>query len=211
MMPSISYAIAVWNEHKELDRLLTQLKQFITVEDEIVIQADSKVTQEVIDVINKHGLPLNIYSLNNDFATFKNHLKSLCTKDYIFQLDADEFLCENLLYNLKDIIKDNPNIDTFSFPRINVLVDENKLEEYINQSNWQKDTCRWVNYPDSQTRLFKNKTDIYYERPVHELLNGYNSNLNLENENYHIIHIKSLQRMNMQHLYYTNNFYNKNL
>jgi GT2 family glycosyltransferase len=145
-MYSISFAITAWNEHKELDRLLNNIKKIIKEDDEIVVLLDNKSTKEVIDVLNNHHLNINYYDLNNDFASFKNKLKSLCTKQYIFQLDADEFLCDNLLYNLNDIIKDNQNIDSFIFPRINVYVDENNLEEYINQSNWQKDNINWINY-----------------------------------------------------------------
>jgi len=205
-MYSISFAITAWNEHKELDRLLNNIKKIIKEDDEIVVLLDNKSTKEVIDVLNNHHLNINYYDLNNDFASFKNKLKSLCTKQYIFQLDADEFLCDNLLYNLNDIIKDNQNIDSFIFPRINVYVDENNLEEYINQSNWQKDNINWINYPDGQTRLFKNKIDIYFIRPVHEYIFGSNSILNLEDKNYHIIHIKSFQRASMQYSYYVNNF-----
>jgi mannosyltransferase OCH1-like enzyme len=201
---TISYAIVVWNEHKELDRLLTQLKQFMTPEDEIVVQADSKVTPEVIDVINKHGLPLNIYSLNNDFAKFKNHLKSLCTKEYIFQIDADELLSVDFLKDVNIWIT-NKNVDAFVIPRINVLVDESGLEEYISERKWINDTDKWLSYPDRQTRLLKNSSDIYWERPVHEHVVGLKTFINLPDK-YNIIHIKSHQRQEAQNNFYKSTF-----
>jgi hypothetical protein len=53
---SISYAITVWNEDKELDRLLHKLKSVMKYNDEIVIQMDTKATNEVKEVIMNHGL-----------------------------------------------------------------------------------------------------------------------------------------------------------
>jgi len=88
-MPSISYAITAHNEHVELDRLLNQLTEHIRPEDEIVVQMDITATEEVKAVVNKYKLMSYFHPLNNDFATFKNNLKGLCTKDYIFQIDAD--------------------------------------------------------------------------------------------------------------------------
>lgn len=202
-MPSISYAIVVWNEHKELDRLLTQLKNFVKEQDEIVIQADSKVTQEVIDVIYKHGLDLHIYSLNNDFATFKNHLKSLCTKEYIFQIDADELLSIDLLKDIHTLVTDE-NVDAFIISRINVLVDQSELEEYIHESKWINNSDSWLAYPDGQTRLIKN-SDIYWEKPVHEYLVGLKTVISLPNE-YNIIHVKSYQRQEAQNQFYKSTF-----
>jgi hypothetical protein len=176
----------------------------MTPEDEIVVQADSKVTPEVIDVINKHGLPLNIYSLNNDFATFKNHLKSLCTKEYIFQIDADELLSIDLLKDVNIWIT-NKNIDAFVIPRINVLVDESELEEYISERKWINDTDKWLSYPDRQTRLLKNTSDIYWEKPVHEHVVGLKTLINLPDK-YNIIHIKSYQRQETQTDFYKSTF-----
>ena len=34
------------------------------------------------------------FDLNGDFASFKNNGKSYCTKEWIFQIDADETLSE---------------------------------------------------------------------------------------------------------------------
>ena len=88
-MSSISYAISACNEHVELNRLLEQLSSSIRDEDEIVVQMDITATDEVKDVVNKYKLMNYFYPLNNDFATFKNNLSSLCTKYYVFQIDAD--------------------------------------------------------------------------------------------------------------------------
>ena len=92
IMATISFAITVHNEHKELDKLLQQLVKSIREEDEIVVQMDITATEEVKAVVNSYKLTNYFHPLNKDFATFKNNLKSLCTKDWIFFIDADETL-----------------------------------------------------------------------------------------------------------------------
>ena len=94
-MKTISYAITVCNELEEITKLLNFLQLHIRKEDEIVIQYDeSSVTSEVMEYLNlmnsmhKNHIVVG-FPLNKDFASFKNNLKSHCTKDYIFQVDAD--------------------------------------------------------------------------------------------------------------------------
>jgi hypothetical protein len=202
---SISYAITGWNEHKEIDRLLHQLKSVLKPNDEIVIQVDTTVTDELKEVIKNHGLPLNIYSLNNDFATFKNNLKKLCTKDYIFQIDGDEFLSNELLRDIDVLIRIHNSIDCLIIPRVNTLVDESIIEEYKDNAVWKNDESSWINYPDVQARLFKNTSNIYWERPVHEELVGLKTFINLPDK-YKIIHVKSHQKQETQNNFYKSTF-----
>jgi glycosyltransferase involved in cell wall biosynthesis len=153
-MPSISYAITACNEHVELERLLSQLTEYIRPEDEIVVQMDITATDEVKDVVNKYKLMNYFHPLNKDFATFKNNLKGLCTKDYIFQIDADEYLSDDLLTWLPDMLFDNNTVEMFSIPRINTV--EGLTEQHIKQWGWRVDEKGWVNYPDYQNRILKN-------------------------------------------------------
>ena len=105
----ISYAITSHNETYELKQLL----EFLMVwknqdEDEVVIlddfsyQSHLDMLQPYIDCefVNK----FEQRELNKDFAAQKNYLNSLCTKDYIFQLDADEVPAETLIMNLAKLI-----------------------------------------------------------------------------------------------------------
>ena len=79
---TISYAITVCNEIKELTKLLNFLQLKIRKEDEIVIQYDeASVTNEVKEYVtlmdNMHENHKVIgFPLNKDFASFKNNLKS---------------------------------------------------------------------------------------------------------------------------------------
>ena len=44
---------------------------------------------KLMDKINTNHKVIG-FPLNKDFKSFKNNLKSHCSKDYIFQIDADE-------------------------------------------------------------------------------------------------------------------------
>ena len=198
-MPSISYAITACNEHVELDRLLSQLTEHIRPEDEIVVQMDITATDEVKDVVNKYKLMNYFHPLNKDFATFKNNLKGICTKDYIFQIDADEYLSEELLAYLPSILEDNNSVEMFSVPRINTV--EGLTEQHIQQWGWRVDERGWVNYPDYQNRILKNKSEIHWVNKVHEKIIGAMTITSLP-PGFDLIHPKTIEKQEKQNNYY---------
>jgi glycosyltransferase involved in cell wall biosynthesis len=198
-MPSISYAITACNEHVELDRLLSQLTEHIRPEDEIVVQMDITATDEVKAVVNKHKLINYFHPLNKDFATFKNNLKGLCTKDYIFQIDADEYLSEELLAYLPAILEDNNQVEMFSIPRINTV--EGLTQEHIKQWGWRVDERGWVNYPDYQNRILKNKPETYWVNKVHEKIIGAMITTEIP-PGLDLIHPKTIEKQEKQNNYY---------
>ncbi len=198
-MPSISYAITACNEHVELDKLLNQLSSSIRDEDEIVVQMDITATDEVKAVVNKYKLMNYFHPLNKDFATFKNNLKGLCTKDYIFQIDADEYLSEDLLRYLPAILEDNNSVEMFSIPRINTV--EGLTEQHVKQWGWRVDERGWVNYPDYQNRILKNKPEIHWVNKVHEKIIGAKTITEIP-PGLDLIHPKTIERQEKQNNYY---------
>jgi len=203
-MLSISYAITACNEHIELDRLLQQLTEYIRPEDEIVVQIDSmNTTTEVMAVLAKYHDKINnsiSFTLMGDFASFKNNLKINCTKDYIFQIDADEYLTLELLQYLPEILEMNPEVEMYAVPRINTV--DGLTQEHIQKWGWRVNEDGWVNYPDYQTRILKNIPKIKWINKVHERLIGAKEIIPLP-EGYDLIHPKTIERQEKQ-----NNFYN---
>jgi hypothetical protein len=198
-MPSISYAITACNEHVELERLLSQLTEYIRPEDEIVVQMDITATDKVKDVVNKYKLTNYFHPLNKDFASFKNNLKGLCAKDYIFQIDADEYLSEELLTYLPVILESNPDVEMFSVPRINTV--DGLTEQHIKQWGWNVNEKGWVNYPDYQNRILKNISTIHWINKVHEKLVGAMVTTAIP-PGYDLIHPKDIIRQEKQNAYY---------
>lgn len=196
-MPSISYAITACNEHRELSLLLEVLRNNIRQEDEIVIQLDSNATQKV-RTIAKNYIE---FPLNKDFASFKNNLSKHCTKDYIFQIDADEYPHPYLIANLADILEYNQTIDVFLVPRINTVSE--LTEQHIQKWGWRVDDKGWVNFPDYQWRIWRNKNNIKWINKVHERLDGFQEYSVLpQSEEYCLFHPKDILRQEKQNALY---------
>lgn len=199
-MPSISYAITACNEHVELERLLHQLDNNIRDIDEVVIQLDTTATKEVEEVCYKYpAFTLIQFPLNGDFASFKNNLKNKCNRDYIFQIDADEYLSEELLLSLPEILELNPDIELYFVPRINTV--EGLTQEHIQKWKWYVNENGWVNYPDYQTRILKNIDRIKWINKVHERIIGARVPSPLP-EGYDLIHPKTIERQEKQNQFY---------
>jgi len=203
----ISYAITVCNELKEITELTNFLQNRIEKEDEIIIQYDTNgVTKEVSDFLTIFGeintqTKIVPFPLNKDFATFKNNLKKNCSGDYIFQIDADEIPNEYLMQNLKTILESN-NVDIVFVPRVNTV--NGLTEAHIQGWGWNVNEKGWVNFPDYQTRIYKNTNDVEWFGKVHERISGYNTFANFPaEERFSLYHHKQIERQEKQ-----NNFYN---
>lgn len=205
-MASISYAVTVCNEIDELAQLLNFLQLHIREEDEIVIQYDeASVTKDVADYLNlinvMHSNHKVVgFSLNSDFASFKNNLKSHCSKDYIFQIDADEIPHEYLIEILGEVLDSN-NVDIVFVPRINTV--EGLTQSHIQKWGWNVNETQWVNFPDYQTRIYKNTDDVTWMGKVHETITGYNTFSNFPaEEQFCLYHHKQIERQEKQNSFY---------
>ena len=201
----ISYAITVHNELEELMKLLDFLNNNIREEDEVVIQYDeSGVTQEVMEFLNIkqkiHGYTVIGFPLNKDFASYKNNLKSHCTKDYIFQIDADEIPHEVMIAYLPQVLEENP-VDIIFVPRINTV--DGLTQEHIQKWRWNVNEKGWVNWPDYQTRIYKNTEDVTWMNKVHEKITGYDTFSNFPaEEHWALYHPKKIDRQEKQNEFY---------
>jgi GT2 family glycosyltransferase len=204
-MKTISYAITVHNELEEIMKLLDFLNNNIRVEDEIVIQYDeSGVTNEVMEFLNIkqkiHGYTVIGFPLNNDFASYKNNLKLHCTKDFIFQIDADEIPHEVMIAYLPQVLEDNP-VDIIFVPRVNTV--DGLTQEHIQKWRWNVNERGWVNWPDYQTRIYKNTEDVTWMNKVHEKITGYNTFSNFPaEEHWALYHPKKIDRQEKQNKFY---------
>ena len=203
---TISYAITVCNELEEITKLLNFLQTHIRKEDEIVIQYDeTSVTDEVMDYLNlmdsmHENHKVVGFPLNKNFASFKNNLKSNCTKDYIFQIDADEIPHEFLVEYLGQILEENP-VDIVFVPRVNTV--EGLTQSHIDKWRWNVNEKGWVNWPDYQTRIYKNTDDVTWMNKVHERITGYDTFSNFPSEErWSLYHHKQIDRQEKQNEFY---------
>jgi hypothetical protein len=202
----ISYAITVCNEFVEIQKLLSFLLENKREEDEITILFD---VQGGIDKVEEY---LREESVNSEFnwiknnfkghfADWKNYLTTLCSGDYIFQIDADEIPDWYLINYLPEILESNPDNEVYLVPRINTV--EGLTDEHIKKWGWNVNKDGWVNWPDYQWRIWKNKPEIKWVNKVHERLEGFKTYSTLPQEpEFSLKHPKDIKRQEKQNDYY---------
>jgi len=204
----ISYAITVCNEFSEINKLLPLLLSSKQEQDEIVILYDTKNgTQDVeeylqsMSVTHPQSFVWVAKPFENHFADWKNALTKLCTGDYIFNIDADEYPHEYLISSIHSLLEQNPTVDMFIVPRINTV--EGITHDHINQWGWNVDNNGWVNFPDYQSRIYKNTPGIQWVNKVHERVIGTNNYAYLPDDEYWCLyHPKTIERQEKQNSYY---------
>ena len=202
----ISYAITVCNEFVEIQNLVRFLLENKRLEDEIVILYDAKNGDEAIEFYLRAKSVNSAFAwhsgeFDNHFADWKNKLKSLCSGDYIFQIDADELPNEGLIKDLPRILEANPDNEVYLTPRINTV--EGLTQEHIGRWQWRVNEKGWVNWPDYQWRIWKNKPEIKWVNKVHEKLSGYKTYAALPaSPKYALNHPKDIKRQERQNAFY---------
>ena len=203
----VSYGVTVCNEFVEIQRLLQQLIKQKHSQDEIVVLFDSKNgSKGVEDYLRSHsvtadaGFAWHSREFNNDFGDWKNQLSDLCTGDFIFQIDADEYLPAEFIDLLHQILEANPEVDLYYVPRINTV--SGLTQEHIQKWGWRVQNGR-VNYPDYQGRIYRNSPEIKWENKVHEKIVGFKQYTALpEVDALSLIHPKTIERQERQNNYY---------
>ena len=202
----ISYAITACNEVEETIRLVNQLLNYKGENSEIVVLLDTpKAPIELVEYLelqaNADYITLIESEFSNDFAQWKNFLNSHCKGEWIYQLDADEYLNNDLIYNLEDILDTNSDKDMIVVPRINTV--EGLTDTHIQKWGWNVNEKGWVNFPDVQTRIYKNSDKIGWSGKVHERIVGFESYTAFPAEEvYCIKHPKTIERQERQNNYY---------
>ena len=203
----ISYAITVCTEEIELQKLVTILLKNKQLQDEIVITFDHKNgTRGVEDYLRSHSVngefswhtawPL----FDGDFAKLKNYTKSMCSGDYIFHLDADEYPHEILMEQIHTILEMN-DVDLVWIPRVNTV--GGLTDEWANKWGWRVSEQGWVNYPDYQSRVFRNSDNIKWKNKVHEQIDGCKTYAHLPpHEELSLYHPKTIEKQIKQNEFY---------
>ena len=201
----ISYSILTHNETDSLMKLIDFLSVYKDEQDEIVIlddYSDNKETKKILDAtVSIYNIKFEQRHLLKDYAGQKNYLKNMCTGDYIFNIDADEIPSSWIIQNIKDILDANPTVDLFWVPRVNTV--EGITQEHIQKWGWQVNEKGWVNFPDYQGRIWRNRPNIMWKNKVHEVLEGYREHAFLpKEEDFCFYHHKTIDRQEKQNEFY---------
>jgi len=204
----ISYGITVHNEAEELQKLLEVLNKNIDKEDEIVVcvDGDDEKVEAVLGESLSSWQNYIVYKrkLEKDFAAQKNSVIEKSSGDYIFHIDADEYPNKILLQQLKQILEMN-DVDLIWIPRVNTV--DGFTQEDVQKWGWRISEQGWVNYPDYQARVFRNREDIRWTRPLHEYITGCKTYSHLPpHEELSLYHPKTKEKQEEQNKFYMDTF-----
>ena len=141
-MNKITGTIITLNAEKYIERAIKSLQSIC---DEVVV-LDSESTDLTRDIAVKSGAKVFIQSFLGDGAQ-KKEASKFSKNNWIFSMDADEYLANDLVEFMKKINL-NDDYDSYSFRRKNFCGDE-----WIKAAGF---------YPDEVTRLY-DKTKVNYD------------------------------------------------
>jgi len=214
----ISFLVTSHNESNELQRILNQLTGHIVknnTNDEIVVLDDYSDNPETLKILahseKQPFVTVHRRSLNKDFGAHKTAGSMACNKKFIVQLDADEFLSDQLLENLSGIIDANPTVELYRLPRVNIV--RNITPEDAAKWGWRVTELQEfpglsvVNFPDYQSRVYKKSDHIRWNKKLHETVVGADVTTDFPNDPaYAIIHDKTIERQRIQNEFYMRNW-----
>lgn len=166
---SITYAITINDELNSVKRLMHTLDVCKAKDSEIIAvhcyreesDLDASAYVEIKDYMIENTDTYCNYKFKDNLADLKNYILSLSTKDYVFLLDADEYLTTQTLALWNQVVKNEPEYEVFWTPRINII--ENMTDKEREKLGLKLNEKGWINWPDNQPRIFKNNKKIKWE------------------------------------------------
>lgn len=231
---NISYLVTCHEATDALKILLHSIQSHKKSTDELIILHDD--FQETLvpgDISMLDGYRSGRYDnvkvfhkkFNKDYSDHKNYGNSKCKGDWIFQIDADESAYHLCSDNLHDIIDaaESQGFEMLYVPRMNCF--NGVTPEIAKQWNWSlsestslpynvingvKMDRTLVNWPDYQSRIYKNKKEIKWSGRLHEKIIGYTNYSFLPLlEEYALLHVKSIEKQIQTNLMYNQDFSKK--
>lgn len=202
----LSYLVTCHNETISLEKLLSKLIEFKKDNHEIILLDDYSDNPDTIKIINKYRDKVNFqqHSLNKNYGAHKNYGIELCKGEWIFQLDGDEYPTDELIKNIDLILIENSDNEVIWLPRLNYFVGVTDID--VKTWGWNL-YDGMINFPDYQSRLYRNKSSIRYERRLHEKVEGYKSYTFIPpQKDYAIVHEKSIEKQRETNINYNKLF-----
>lgn len=147
----LSVVLATFNEEKNLPSLFDSIKDLA---DEVVI-VDGSSADRTVEIARKHGAKIIVTENLPNFHINKQKAIDLATKDWIFQLDADERATPELIQEIKSKIS-NPKSEANGY--------------WMARKNWFLGhfLMKGGQYPDYTLRLYRRGKGRLPQVHVHE-------------------------------------------
>jgi len=202
----LSYLVTCHNETVSLEKLLSKLIEFKKDTHEIILLDDYSDNPQTVDIINKYKSKVNFqqHSLNKNYGAHKNYGIELCKGKWIFQLDGDECPTDELIKNIDAILESNDSNEVLWIPRLNYFI--GVTNEDVKMWGWNYHDGM-INFPDYQSRLYRNLSNIRYQRRLHEKVEGFKSYAFLPpQKDYAIVHEKTIEKQRETNIKYNQMF-----
>lgn len=148
-MKNISVALATYNEEKNIASCLSSVKDWT---DEIVI-VDGSSTDKTVELAKKFGAKIILTDNPPLFHINKQKAINACSEKWIFQLDADEVVTEELKQEILDAVN-KQRLNGYWIPRKNFF-----LGKWLSKGG---------QYPDYSLRFYKRGKGRLPCKDVHE-------------------------------------------
>ncbi|MEX2012931.1 MAG: glycosyltransferase family 2 protein, partial [Candidatus Levyibacteriota bacterium] len=156
-MSTISIVLATYNEEENLPDCLDSIKDLA---DEIVV-VDGTSKDSTIEIARGYGAKTKVVKNLQNFHINKQRAIDMATKNWIFQLDADERVTPELKDEIRSVI---------SHPS-SVLSPKSTINGYwIPRKNWflGRFLMKGGQYPDYTLRLYRKGKGRLPQKDVHE-------------------------------------------
>jgi glycosyltransferase involved in cell wall biosynthesis len=147
-VPPVTATVITKNE---ADSIADALKSLSWADEIIVVDAES--TDDTVRIARRFTDRVYVRPWNG-YVDQKNYTASLATHDWIFSLDADERVTEELTAEIRALLKKEPTVRGFRMPRVSFYL-----------GRWMRTTDM---YPDYQLRLYDRRYAHWDGMHVHE-------------------------------------------
>ena len=127
-MPKFSIIIPVYNTSKYLKKCLDSVFNQSFKDFEVIAVNDGS-TDDSLDILNEYDVKI-INQKNQGLSMARNNGIEASSGEYFILLDSDDYIEKDLLLNLNDSIKNNPDLVRFQIKQ----VENNKVVNYEEES-----------------------------------------------------------------------------
>ena len=169
---TLSIVIITFNEEANLSRTLASVQPLVADGKGEIIVVDSGSTDRTVEIARAHGAKVFVEEWKG-YAAQKNSAIDKAEGDYIFSLDADEEVSDELAQEVRGVVKYPPQGDKFR----QKLPDGTSSPIFVNGFWMPRRNYflgRWIKrggfWPDCKLRLFRRGSGRFKEAAVHEIL-----------------------------------------
>lgn len=162
---TISVNIIAKNEEKKIGKAI---RSVIDLADEIII-VDTGSSDNTLSVAINEGARVSQIEWKDDFSEPRNKALKMSRAEWILSLDADEVLPKKGKEEITEMTK-RKEVAAFRMATRNYKTDHRTLDIQVND-NFYEEGKEYSHYVRSiKTRLFQRKEGVYWEFPIHEVV-----------------------------------------